>query len=64
MNLSTLIVLAVVIAIVYLATHSIYKDKKAGRSLCGGNCGHCGCGSSCENPKQFFDKIREEQFSD
>jgi hypothetical protein len=52
MNLSTVAVLAVVVLIVALIIRSIVKDKKNGKSLCGGNCQHCGgaC-SSCHSPK-------------
>jgi hypothetical protein len=63
MNLSTFIVLLVVIAIAYLAARSIYRDKKQGKSSCGANCGHCGSHSMCENPKALFDQIKKEQFS-
>ena len=41
----------------------IYKDKKRGKSSCGGSCSHCGSHSMCENPKAFFDQIKKEQFS-
>lgn len=53
----------VVCACVGLACRSIYKDKKSGKSSCGGSCGHCGSHSMCENPKAFFDQIKKEQFS-
>lgn len=63
MNLSTFLVLLVVCACAGLACLSIYKDKKSGKSSCGGSCGHCGSHSMCENPKAFFDQIKKEQFS-
>lgn len=63
MNLSTFLVLLVVCACASLAIRSIYKDKKSGRSSCGGSCGHCENHAMCENPKAFFDKIKKEQFS-
>lgn len=63
MNLSTFLVLLVVIGCVSLAIRSIYKDKKSGKSSCGGSCGHCGSHTMCENPKALFDQIRKEQFS-
>ena len=62
MNLSTFLVLLVVCACAGLACRSIYKDKKSGKSSCGGSCGHCGSHSMCENPKAFFDEIKKEQF--
>ena len=58
MNLSTFLVLLVVCACAGLACRSIYKDKKSGKSSCGGSCGHCGSHSMCENPKAFFDQIK------
>ena len=38
-GLSTLIVGLMVAGIVFLAVRSIVKDRKNGKSLCGGNCG-------------------------
>ena len=47
-NWGTIVVLLVVILIVGLVLRSMHKDKKAGKSSCGGNCGACGgCGGSC-----------------
>lgn len=44
MNLSTLILLLVVIAAVAIVVRVIIRDKKAGRSSCGGDCSRCrGC---------------------
>lgn len=54
MNLSTFLVLLVVCACAGLACRSIYKDKKSGKSSCGGGCSHCGSHSMCENPKAFL----------
>ena len=59
MNLSTFLVLLVVCGCAGLACRSIYKDKKNGKSSCGGSCGHCGSHSMCENPKAFFDQIKK-----
>lgn len=56
MNLSTFLVLLVVCGCAGLACRSIYKDKKNGKSSCGGSCGHCGSHSMCENPKAFLIK--------
>ena len=46
-NAGTIIVLAIVCALVFLAFRSIWKDKKNGRHSCGGNCGACGACSGC-----------------
>ena len=40
-------VLLVLILIVAGVIYSIVRDKKKGKSLCGGNCGHCAMGCSC-----------------
>lgn len=63
MNVSTCLVLLVVVGVAYLAAYSIYKDKKAGKSSCGAGCSHCHGHSMCENPKALFDQIKKEQFS-
>ncbi len=36
-------------AIVALIIIKLIKDKKKGKSTCGGNCGHCPMGGSCHN---------------
>lgn len=46
-NWGSIIALAVVILLVVLALRSIIKDKKSGKSLCGGNCGACGACKAC-----------------
>ncbi len=41
--MGTVIILAVVAAMVGLAVRSMVRDKKNGKSLqCGGDCSHCG----------------------
>ncbi len=43
-NLSTIIVASVLAVIVGLIIYSMIKDKKKGKSSCGGNCAGCaGC---------------------
>lgn len=38
------LVLALVVLAVALAARSLWKDHKAGKSSCGGDCSHCkGC---------------------
>ncbi|MGN1303461.1 MAG: FeoB-associated Cys-rich membrane protein [Oscillospiraceae bacterium] len=41
--MSTVIISLAVAAILFLAGRKLYKDKKKGRSLCGGKCSGCGC---------------------
>lgn len=46
-NLATIVVGIVFFAIVGLVIWSMVRDKKSGKSSCGGNCGGCsGCGMS------------------
>ena len=40
--MGTVIVALVLAAIVGLIIWSMVKDKKKGKSSCGGNCAHCG----------------------
>ena len=60
MNLSTFIILIVLIGIVTLSIRSMIKDKKIGKSSCGGNCGACGACSHgislCDNSKLLLVK--------
>ena len=50
MNLGTFLILLVVIAIVGLVIWGMVKDKRAGKSTCGGDCSHYG--SVCHMPKK------------
>ena len=47
-NIGTILICLVLILIVAAIIRSIVKDKKAGKSSCGGNCSHCG-GSCCHH---------------
>lgn len=51
--MSTVIISLVVAAVLFLAVRKIYKDKRAGKSLCGGKCEGCQncCGCHKENAK-------------
>lgn len=51
-GLSTLIVGLIVAGIVFLAVRSIVRDKRNGKSLCGGNCGGCSCSGLCHSKKE------------
>lgn len=48
-NGGTLLVSAVLIAVVAGIVRKMRKDKKQGKSCCGGDCGHCGMGCSCHH---------------
>ncbi len=51
LNWGTILICAVLIAIVVAIIVKMRKDKKAGKSSCGGNCKACegGC-SACRTP--------------
>ncbi len=51
-NLSTIIITLVLIVIVGLILRSMVRDKKNGKSSCGGNCGSCGGCSACHPTKK------------
>ena len=46
-NLSTVIVCLVLALILTLIIVKLVKDKKKGKSSCGGNCVHCAMAGSC-----------------
>lgn len=47
-NWGSLLVGAIVLAVVVLIVIKLVRDKKAGRYTCGGNCGSCGaCNGHC-----------------
>ena len=41
-NLINLVLLAAIAAMVVLLIRSMIRDRKAGKSACGGNCASCG----------------------
>lgn len=46
-NLSTVLISVILVAIVICIILVMRRDKKKGKSTCGGNCGHCPMGGSC-----------------
>ena len=46
-NLINIVLIAFIAAIVVLLIRSMIRDRKAGKSACGGNCACCGACSSC-----------------
>ncbi len=51
-NIGSIIVSLILILIVIGAILTIIKDKKQGRSACGGNCAHCKMCTSCTSSKR------------
>ncbi len=46
-NITTIIICFVLVLIVALAVFSIVRDKKKGKSCCGGSCGGCSMNGAC-----------------
>ncbi len=52
MNIGTAFVLLLLIAVVGIIIYGMVKDKREGKSSCGGDCAHCGhCVSSANSRK-------------
>lgn len=52
-NLVNIVILAVLALVVGLVIRSMLRDRKAGKSACGGNCQSCGvcsCAAARKNP--------------
>lgn len=50
-NIGTILVSAVLVAIVALIVRSLVKNKKKGKSSCGCNCAHCAMAGTCHKSK-------------
>ena len=48
-NLGTILISLFLVLLVAGIIRSIIKDKKMGKSSCGGNCAHCKMCSACKN---------------
>ena len=46
-NLSTIVISAILLAIVILISVYLYNQKKKGKSSCGCNCEHCALHGKC-----------------
>lgn len=55
MTWGTMFVLAVLLVIVFLAVHSMVKDRRAGKRSCGGSCSACS-GCSCGHHNYMSDE--------
>lgn len=47
----TVLIIAIIIAIVAFAVFSIIRDKKKGKCSCGNSCSSCGMNGSCHFKK-------------
>ncbi len=50
-NVGTVIITLVLIVAVVLIVVVLRRDKKQGKSSCGGNCGHCPMGGQCHGQR-------------
>ncbi len=50
-NIGTIIILLILIAVVTGIVLGMIKDKKQGKSSCGGNCAHCKMCTACKGDK-------------
>jgi len=48
-HLVDVVLILAVALIVFFIVRSMIRDKKAGRSPCGGNCGSCGACGACHS---------------
>lgn len=46
-HIADLIIIAVIAAIVFFVVRGMIRDKKAGKSSCGGSCAGCGACAGC-----------------
>lgn len=58
--IGTVAVLAVLTVIVAAVLISVIKDKKAGRTSCGGNCAHCAMHCNCSSNYSKHRKASEK----
>ena len=59
-NLINIVLVAAVALIVALLIRGMVRDKKAGKSACGGNCASCGACGGCSacNPGAAMNRTR------
>ena len=50
--MATVIIALVVALVLFLVARQLYKDKKKGKSLCGGKCSCCPNGCACHGEVQ------------
>ena len=52
-NISTILVSLVLLAVVILIVRGMIRDKKQGKSSCGGNCASCGGCCGCHKDSHY-----------
>lgn len=51
-NLGTILIAAILLAIVFLTSTYLIRQKRAGKSSCGCNCAHCAMHGACHQRQQ------------
>ncbi len=51
-NLGTILITVVLVTILAAIAVKLVRDKRKGKSSCGGNCAHCALGGSCHGDKR------------
>ena len=51
-NLGTILITVVLVTILAAIVVKLVRDKRKGKSSCGGNCAHCALGCSCHGDKR------------
>lgn len=56
--LSTAVICAVIAAAVFFSARKLWRDKKSGKTCCGGSCGCCqGCGKKRDETGKTEEKL-------
>ena len=51
-NLGTILITVVLVTILAAIVVKLVRDKRKGKSSCGGNCAHCALGGYCHGDKR------------
>ena len=51
-NLGTILITVVLVTFLAAIVVKLVRDKRKGKSSCGGNCAHCALGDSCHGDKR------------
>ena len=60
-NLINILLVAVIAAVVVLLIRGMIRDRKAGKSSCGGNCASCGACSGCSTCGKMCPPVKTKQ---
>lgn len=60
MNFASFIVLCIILLWIYFAIAHLKKDKRQGKSACGGQCASCGL---CHQAEHLYDRYQKQKLS-